>query len=75
MPDHSRWRIPADIATLLDAELTTARKSNSLRSAEHHRSWRPRSVAARHSSASDPMNATISSISSSVSAFRGICTL
>lgn len=25
MPDHSRWRIPADIATLLDAELTTAR--------------------------------------------------
>lgn len=25
MPDHSRWRIPADIATLIDAELTTAR--------------------------------------------------
>ncbi len=28
MPDHSRWRIPADIATLLDAELTAARASD-----------------------------------------------
>jgi hypothetical protein len=28
MPDHSRWRIPADIASLLDAELTTARTSD-----------------------------------------------
>ena len=24
MPDHSRWRVPADFATLIDAELTTA---------------------------------------------------
>lgn len=24
MPDHSRWRVPADFATLIDAELITA---------------------------------------------------
>ena len=28
MPDHSRWRVPADFATLIDAELTTARVSD-----------------------------------------------
>ena len=25
MPDHSRWRVPADVATLINTELTTAR--------------------------------------------------
>jgi hypothetical protein len=28
MPDRSRWQIPADIATLVDSELTTARTSD-----------------------------------------------
>jgi hypothetical protein len=28
MPDHSRWRTPADIATLIDTELATARSND-----------------------------------------------
>ena len=28
MPDTARWRIPAEIAALIDAELSTARRSD-----------------------------------------------